>query len=203
MVTKIYPKHLSPMLKRKKSHKQNMKNSTPKKYKHETTWEESYKAKLREEVECEYIDREKNLQQREHKVGQRELKAEQKDHDFAMKQKWAKDNTKKIMRQPLNRAERDLFLQVRSITREEIFPKIKFITNQEQLDEFENPKSLGYYFVQYCKKNCPTSMVSMKDGDFWNHIKNIVYVTLGSKRNAMQSSLKQKFKGMSVVIISL
>ena len=45
--------------------------------------------------------------------------------------------------------------------------------------------------------------VSMKDGDFWNHIKNIVYVTLGSKRNAMQSSLKQKFKGMSVVIINL
>ena len=38
-------------------------------------------------------------------------------------------------------------------------------------------------------------MVSMKDGDFWNQIKNIVY--------AMQGSLKQKFKGMSMVIINL
>ena len=46
-------------------------------------------------------------------------------------------------------------------------------------------------------------MVSMEDSDFWNHIKNIVYVTLGSKWNAMQSSLKQKFKGMSMIIINM
>ena len=202
MVSKIYPKNFSPMLKRKKSHKQNIHNPKPKKYKHETTWEENYKAKIREEVEDGYIEREKNLQQREHKVGQREQKVGKKEHELEMKLKWAKDNTKKIMRQPRNRAERDLFLQVRSITREEIFPKIKFITSQEQLDKFK-PGSLGYYFVEYCKKNCPTSMVSMEDGDFWNNIKNIVYVTLGSKRNAMQSSLKQKFKGMSVVIMNL
>ena len=110
---------------------------------------------------------------------------------------------KKIIRQPLNRAGKDLFLQVQSIAREEIFPKIKFITNQEQLDEFKKPGSLGYYFVQYYKKNCPTSMVNMNDGKFWIHIKNIVHVTLGSKRNAMQNSLKQKFKGMSVVIINM
>ena len=77
-----------------------------------------------EELECKYIDCKKNLQQREHKV-------DQKEHDYAMKQKWAKDDTKKIMHQPLNRDERDIFLQVQSITREKIFPKIKFITNQK------------------------------------------------------------------------
>ena len=49
------------MLKRKKSHKQNILNPKPKKYKHETTFEEGFKAKLREEVDCEYIDREKKL----------------------------------------------------------------------------------------------------------------------------------------------
>ena len=127
MVSKTYPKHLSPLFERKKSHQQNIHNPKPKKYRHATTWEESFKAKMREEVECEYIECQKDLQQREHK-------ADQKEHDVAMKQKWVKDNTKKIIRQPLNRAERDLFLQVQSITREEIFPKIKFITNQEQLD---------------------------------------------------------------------
>ena len=200
MVSKIYPKHLLP--KRKKSHKQNIHNPKPKRYKPETSWEESFKAKIREEVEDGYIEREKSLQQREHKVRKREHKIDQKEHDLEMKLKWAKDNTKKIMRQPRDRAERDLFLQVKSITREEIFPKIKFITSQEQLDKFDRG-SLGYYFVEYCKKNCPTSMVSMEDGDFWNHIKNIVYVTLGSKRNAMQSSLKQKFKGMSMVMTNM
>ena len=200
MVSKIYPKHLLP--KRKKSHTQNTHNPKPKKYKSENSWEESFKAKIREEVEDGYIEREKILQQREHKVLKREHKIVKKEHDLEMKLKWAKDNTKKIMRQPRDRAERDLFLQVKSITREEIFPKIKFITSQDQLDNFDRG-SLGYHFVEYCKKNCPTSMVSMEDGDFWNHIKNIVYVTLGSKRNAMQSSLKQKFKGMSMVMTNM
>ena len=62
MVSKMYPKHLSPMLKRKKSHNQNIHNPKPKKYKHETTWEEGYKAKIREEVEFEYIVCEKDVQ---------------------------------------------------------------------------------------------------------------------------------------------
>ena len=108
-----------------------------------------------------------------------------------------------IICQPLNTADRDIFLQVRSIIREEIFAKIKFITNQEQFDKFKKPRSLGYYFIQYCTKNCPSSMVSMNDGEFWNHMKNIVYVTLRSKLNTIQSSLKQKFKGVSVVNINL
>ena len=80
------------MLKKKKSHKQNIHNPKPKKYKHETTFEESFKSKIREEVDCEYVEREKDLQQREHKVGrklyknyQREHKADQIEHDFAMK----------------------------------------------------------------------------------------------------------------------
>ena len=45
MASKIYPKHLIPMFKRKKSHKQNIHNPKPKKYKHEITCEESFKAK--------------------------------------------------------------------------------------------------------------------------------------------------------------
>ena len=58
-----------------------------------------------EEVEGEYIDREKNFQQREHIV-------DQKVHELEMKQKWHKDNMKTIIRQPRNRAEVDIFLQV-------------------------------------------------------------------------------------------
>ena len=46
-------------------------------------------------------------------------------------------------------------------------------------------------------------MVSMNDGEFWNDVKNIIYYTLGSKQKAIQSPLKQKFKGMSVVVINL
>ena len=42
MVSKTYSKQSSPMIKRKKSHKQNIHNPKPKKYKPETTWIESY-----------------------------------------------------------------------------------------------------------------------------------------------------------------
>ena len=66
MASKIYPKHLTPMFQRKKSHKYAILNPKPKKYKHETTREESIKSKIMEEVECKYIEREKILQQREH-----------------------------------------------------------------------------------------------------------------------------------------
>ena len=120
-------------------------------------------------------------------------------YKLELKQMWNNENMAVVNQKPLNRADKDLFLQVRSITRDEIFPKIKFVTNQDQLDEFEKPGSLGYYFIEYCKTNCPTSMVDMNDGEFWHHIKNVVYKTLGAKRNAIQSSLKDKFIGMSHV----
>ena len=117
-------------------------------------------------------------------------------YKLELKQKWNNENMLALNHKALNRADKDLFLQVRSITRDEIFPKIKFVTNQDQLDEYEKPGSLGYYFIEYCKTNCPTSMVDMNDGEFWHHIKNVVYKALGAKRNAMQSSLKEKFIGM-------
>ena len=64
MASKMYPKHLTPMFKKKKSHEQNIHNPKQKKYKHETTWENSIKVKIMKEVECEYMERKKNLQQR-------------------------------------------------------------------------------------------------------------------------------------------
>ena len=60
---------------------------------------------------------------------------------------------------------------------------------------------MDYYFVEYCKTNCPTSMINTDDGKFWHHIKNVVYKTLGAKCNAVQSSLKEKFISMSDVMI--
>ena len=103
---------------------------------------------------------------------------------------------KALNHKPLNRADKDLFFQVWFITRDDTFHKIKFVTNQKQLDGYEGPGSLGYYFIEYCKTNCPTSMINKDDGKFWHHINNVVYKTLGAKLNAVQSSLKDKFIGM-------
>ena len=87
---------------------------------------------------------------------------------------------------PLNRADKDIFLQVWSITRDEVFHKIKFVTNQNQLDEYEQPGLLGYYFIKYCKQtNCPASMIKINNGEFWHNIKKFIYKTLGAKLNAV------------------
>ena len=147
--------------------------------------QDQIRATLMKEFEQKYAEKEKQLQEIKYKL--------------ELKQKWNNENMAALNQKPLNRADKDLFLQVRSITRDEIFPKIKFVTNQDQLDEFEKPGSLGYYFIEYCKTNCPTSMIDMNDGEFWHHIKNVVYKTLGAKRNAIQSSLKEKITGMSNV----
>ena len=161
---------------KRKKHDNNIK---AKKLKH---IQEQIRATLITEIEQKYAEKEKHLQQMQYKL--------------ELKQKWNNENMLALNHKPLNRADKDLFLQVRSITRDGIFPKIKFVTNQDQLDEYEKPGSLGYYFIEYCKTNCAISMVDMNDGEFWHHIKNVVYKTLGAKRNAIQSSLKDKFIGM-------
>ena len=159
--------------------KKNNNNIKAKKLKH---IQQQIRATLTKEFEQKYAEKEKHLQQMQYKL--------------ELKQKWNNENMLALNHKPLNTADEDLFLQVRSITRDEIFPKIKFVTNQDQLDEYEKPGSLGYYFIEYCKTNCAISMVDMNDGEFWHHIKNVVYKTLGAKRNAVQSSLKEKFIGM-------
>ena len=58
-----------------------------------------------------------------------------------MKQKWDNENMAALNHRPRYRADKDLFLQVRSIT---IFHKIKFVTNQNQLDEYEQPGSFNH-----------------------------------------------------------
>ena len=120
------------ILKRKNSHKEHINNPKAKKYKHETTLEENFRASLLKEFKRKFYEREKIIQQ--------------KEHEFEMK-KMEKDKITIIIRQPLNRADRDLFHCLINHKRI-IFPKIKFITNQEQLHELKKPGSLGYNFVQ-------------------------------------------------------
>ena len=69
-------------------------------------------------------------------------------HKLELKQKWDNENIKALNHKPLNRANKDLFLQVRSIRRDEILHKIKFFTNQKQVDEYERYRIVGLLFHQ-------------------------------------------------------
>lgn len=180
-----------------KSHKRKKHDSNTKLKRSKSNLHRSITKQIRAEVQKEF---EQKYQQKCAEKDKENEKMKKELHKMRykleLKQKWDDDNMKALKHKPLNRADKDLFLQVRSITRDEIFHKIKFITNQEQLDAYENPGSLGYYFIEYCKTNCPTSMINTDDGDFWLRVKDVVYKALGAKRNAVQSSLKEKFIGM-------
>lgn len=180
-----------------KSHKRKKHDSNTKLKRSKSNLHRSITKQIRAEVQKEF---EQKYQQKCAEKDKENEKMKKELHKMRykleLKQKWDDDNMKALKHKPLNRADKDLFLQVRSITRDEIFHKIKFITNQEQLDSYENPGSLGYYFIEYCKTNCPTSMINTDDGDFWLRVKDVVYKALGAKRNAVQSSLKEKFIGM-------
>lgn len=180
-----------------KSHKRKKHDSNTKLKRSKSNLHRSITKQIRAEVQKEF---EQKYQQKCAEKDKENEKMKKELHKMRykleLKQKWDDDNMKALKHKPLNRADKDLFLQVRSITRDEIFHKIKFITNQEQLDSYEDPGSLGYYFIEYCKTNCPTSMINTDDGDFWLRVKDVVYKALGAKRNAVQSSLKEKFIGM-------
>ena len=180
-----------------KSHKRKKHDSNTKFKRSKSNLHKSITKQIRAEVHHEF---ERKYQQKYAEMNKQneEMKKElhKMRYKLELKQKWDDDNMKALKHKPLNRADKDLFLQVRSITRDEIFHKIKFITNQKQLDAYEDPGTLGYYFIEYCKTNCPTSMINTDDGEFWLHVKDVVYKALGAKRNAVQSSLKEKFIGM-------
>ena len=74
------------------------------------TLDGSKSQKFNKKMEQKLLEWEKNLQQNE--------------EEFELKRKWNQTNKANIVRQPLTRADRDLSLQVKSIKREEIFPKI-------------------------------------------------------------------------------
>ena len=104
----------------------------------------------------------------EHKYAEKELLLQKNQYKLKLKQKWKNENMVALNHKPLNRADKDLFLHVQSITGDEIFHKIKLVTNQNQLDEYEQPGPLGYYSIKYKKTNHLTSMMNMNDGEFLN-----------------------------------
>ena len=81
----------------KKSYKEHINNLKPKKCKHKSTFEESFRASLLKDFERKIYEQEKIFQQTE--------------YEFEIKKR-DKDNIANIIRQSLNRADRDLFLQV-------------------------------------------------------------------------------------------
>ena len=84
----------------------------------------------------------------------------------------------------------DFDINIKFIVKNQLFPRLKFITSKRELDDCNN--QIGtYIFEKYAKKHSKPTNREM----FWNKAKDSVCEAISEKRNAVQSSIKKKWFG--------
>ena len=84
----------------------------------------------------------------------------------------------------------DFDINIKFIVKNQLFPRLKFITSKRELDDCKN--QIGtFIFKKYAEKHSkPPNRVI-----FWNNAKDSVSEAISEKRNAVQSSIKKKWFG--------
>lgn len=84
--------------------------------------------------------------------------------------------------------------QIKFIAKNEVYPKVKFVTNKFELEDYESKNSLGGYFLKcFLQKYSVVDIGNKKH--FWQQAQSIVYDSLAEKRNAVQTAMKKKWIG--------
>lgn len=102
---------------------------------------------------------------------------------------------KKVKRMRKKREFTQIDWQVRNITKQLIFRRVKFITSKEELDRYMEKNSIGYFFLKSYKEQVENDMIIGSRGEFWNTVKQSVYEAINEKRNAVQTAIKKKWIG--------
>lgn len=98
---------------------------------------------------------------------------------------------KKVKRMRKKREFTQIDWQVRNITKQLIFRRVKFITSKEELDRYMEKNSIGYFFLKSYKEQVENDMIIGSRGEFWNTVKQSVYEAINEKRNAVQTAIKK------------
>ena len=107
---------------------------------------------------------------------------------------------KKVKRMRKKREFTQIDWQVRNITKQLIFRRVKFVTSKEQLDRYMEKNSIGYFFFKCYKEQVENNMIVGSRGEFWNTVKQSVYEAINEKRNAVQTAMKKKWIGTTKMI---
>ena len=107
---------------------------------------------------------------------------------------------KKVKRMRKKREFTQIDWQVRNITKQLIFRRVKFVTSKEQLDRYMEKNSIGYFFFKCYKEQVENNMIIGSRGEFWNTVKQSVYEAINEKRNAVQTAMKKKWIGTTKMI---
>ena len=88
----------------------------------------------------------------------------------------------------------------KAIARNHIWKYVKYISDESMLESYIDPKSIGYKFFKYYKNENENDKILEKQAEIWEEAKDYVYEAIAAKRNAIQTNIKNCFKGRSVVI---
>jgi hypothetical protein len=112
---------------------------------------------------------------------------------------------RKVRRQNKNNKNSTMFEQqfpsiCKAIARNHIWKYVKYISDESMLESYIDPKSIGYKFFKYYKNENENDKILEKQAEIWEEAKDYVYEAIAAKRNAIQTKIKNCFKGRSVVI---
>ena len=86
------------------------------------------------------------------------------------------------------------------VAKKEIFPMVKFITNDKELHDCSNKGSIGYEFLAALKREDQVTkhaiVVLGNERTIWENAKSLVNTAIGEKRNARQTQMKKAFQGL-------
>ena len=83
----------------------------------------------------------------------------------------------------------------KAIARNHIWKYVKYISDESMLENYIDPKSIGYKFFKYYKNQSDTDKSLENDADIWEEAKDYIYEAIAAKRNAIQTKIKNCFKG--------
>ena len=84
---------------------------------------------------------------------------------------------------------------VKHIAKNDIYPRVKFITSEKTLDNWKSPGSIGKFFLDKFHQGQFHIEKKMNDESIWRNSKNIVYDMIRQKRGSVQTEIKKAFKG--------
>jgi len=89
----------------------------------------------------------------------------------------------------------------KAIARNHIWKYVKYISDESMLENYIDPKSIGYKFFKYYKNQSDNDKTLENDADIWEEAKDYIYEAIAAKRNAIQTKIKNCFKGTYMISI--
>lgn len=99
-----------------------------------------------------------------------------------------------------NRIQETLKAQIKSISKNQVFKKVKFISSKAELMNCQSKSSVGAYFLKCFTNMYPMDTIKNKHS-FWADIQDTVHQAICEKRGAVYNRFKKRWFGKFPILI--